>query len=429
MVERDAVSRSYQFLTSCEWANKIFSLQELCDATEWKESTPRAYLSKKWGDWVTKETAGYRVKGLIALSEEEYRRHMSQRQDVSREPTRPTLPEQVERLVLKARQAAVLALDIYNRPGTEFRTEGFVVMMVVAWTAALQAIFERDGLDYLHRDEDGEPVLTDGEPRVWSLKDCLQQHFGPSASPARRNLDFIIGLRNKIEHRYVPAIDAHVTGECQALLLNFDSLISQEFSDYYSITDSLSVPMQTSTLRTTSRNLAMRRLQANHYDEVMEYVESFRSDLPSTVYTDPAYSFRVYLIPKLGNHEASSDLAFEFVKYDPERPEDMKALERHVALIRDRQVPVANPGMHKPGGVAARVSERLGREFSIYHHTRAWQYYEVRASGVDPEQCKTEYCQFDTVHQDYIYTDAWVDFLVEKLSSADGYQRVIDFRP
>ncbi len=158
LVNPDAVSDSYRFLTSCERSSKQFSLEELCDATGWGMATPRTYLSKKWGRWITGDSDGYRVSGLTSLSEAEYKRHMSQRQDVSQEPSRPVLPDQVERLVLKARQAAVLALDIYNRPGTEFRTEGYVVMMVVAWTAALQAIFERDGVDYIHRDESGEPV-------------------------------------------------------------------------------------------------------------------------------------------------------------------------------------------------------------------------------------------------------------------------------
>ena len=354
---------------------------------------------------------------------------MSQVQDVSREPNRPNLPEQVERLVLKAKQAAILAIDIYNRPATEFRTEGYIVMMVVAWTAALQATFEHDGLDYIHHDESGDPLIIDGDSKAWALSECVRQHFGNGNPPARRNLDFIIGLRNKIEHRYVPAIDAHVTGECQALLLNFDHLISTKFGDYYSIADSLSVPMQTSTLRNTSRALAMRQLQASHYDEVMEYVESFRSHLSDAVYSDPSYSFRVYLIPKIGNHESSSDLAFEFVKYDPGNTEDMTALEHHVTLIRDRQVPVANAGKHKPSGVAAKVSEKLGRDFSVNQHTRAWKHYKVRASGIDPEQCEIEYCQFDTVHQDYIYTDAWVNFLVEKLSEPLEYERVTQFRP
>ena len=269
MSRPDAIAESYRFLTTCERESGLFSLEQLCEATGWRPSTPRAYLSKKWVDWVTKESDQYRVSGLAAITKGAYRRHMSQVQDVSREPSRPCLPESVERLVLKARQSAILALDVYNRPATEFRTEGYIVLMVMAWTAALHAIFERDSVDYTHRQENGDAVVIDGDEKAWALSDCLRARFGDGNPPIRRNLDFIIRLRNKIEHRYAPGIDAHVPGECQALLLNFDRLMSEEFGDYYSISDSLSAPLQATTLRDTARTAALRPLQANHYEEVM----------------------------------------------------------------------------------------------------------------------------------------------------------------
>ena len=428
MPRRNKIDESYEFLTSCERESGLFSLVQLCEFTGWRPSTPRAYFSKKWSDWITKEGDQYRVSGLVSITEDEYRRHMSQVQDVSRDPSRPSLPESVERLVVKARQSAILALDVYNRPATEFRTEGYIVLMVVAWTALLHAIFERDSVDYIYRDQNGDPVLIEGDQKALALIDCLRERFGEGNPPVRRNLGFIIGLRNKIEHRYVPGIDARVAGECQALLLNFERLISEEFGGYFSISDSLSVPLQTSTLRDTERTAAIRALQANHYDEVMEYVVDYRRDLPDSVYSDPAYSFRVYLIPKIGNHESSSDISFEFVKYDSKNPQDVIALQRHLTLIRDRQIPVANPGMHKPGGVAKRVAERIDRPFSVDQHTRAWKCYEVRASGDQPDLCATEFCQFDSVHKDYIYTDAWVDLLVQKLSDPAEYKRVTEFR-
>ena len=98
MPRRDQIGKSYLFLTSRERASQPFSLSELCEATGWNISTPRTYLTKKWPRWVAKVGDGYRVSGLIAIGEDEYRRHMSQRQDVSQEPSRPSLLASVERL-------------------------------------------------------------------------------------------------------------------------------------------------------------------------------------------------------------------------------------------------------------------------------------------------------------------------------------------
>ena len=426
MPKQDVIGESYRFLISCERSSKRFAIEELCDVTGWKPSTPRSYLSKKWSEWIEKEDCGYRVSGLTGLSEDEYRQHMSQ---VSVSPEQTTFSDHVERLVQKARQAAILALDIYNRPATQFRTEGYIMQMIVAWTAILHAIFESDGVEYIYKDKLGNPIFIEEEPKLWDITECLRRHFGDGNPPVRRNLEFIIKLRNKIEHRYVPEIDAHVAGECQALLLNFERLISGKFGPDYSITDALSMPLQTSTLRGKARTNAMKSMQVNHYREVMDYIESYRSDLPDSVYADPSYSFRVYLIPKISNHQSSSDVAFEFVKFDPERPAEMEAFEKQITLIKDRPVPVANAGMHKPKTVAKLVSERLARPFSVHNHTQAWKYYKVRESGKAPDKCCIQYCQFDNVHEDYVYTTEWVDFLVHELSDPEEYGRVTRFRP
>ena len=427
MSKRDAVGHSYDLLVAAEHSATPFSLDELLTATGWRRQTPLAYLSKKWSNWVEKRWDGYHVSGVAHLTKDEYRRHMSQVQEKSQEPTRPDLPDNVERLVLKAQQAATLAVDIYNRPATQFRSEGYIVLMVIAWTALFHATFESDGVEYFYRNGKGDPVTRDGDARTWSLGDCLAKHFGNGSPAIRKNLEFITGLRDKIEHRYVPAVDARVSGECQAMLLNFDDLLNQRFGTYYSIGNSLSIPLQTSSLRSTERQTAMRRLQARHYDEVMEYIDQFRTELPESVYSDPKFSFRVYLVPKIGNHQTSSDIAFEFIKYDPSNPKHVD-LQRQISLVKDRQIPVVHAGMHKPGGVAVLVSERLGRPFSIHNHTQAWKVYGVRGPGIQPELCEVKYCQFDTVHGDYVYTEAWVNDLVKRLSEPEEYERVVAFK-
>ena len=52
------------------------------------------------------------------------------------------------RLLARAREAALAALRVYNDPSAGFRTETFIVLMVIAWNALLQGILERLGLDY-----------------------------------------------------------------------------------------------------------------------------------------------------------------------------------------------------------------------------------------------------------------------------------------
>lgn len=106
----------------------------------------------------------------------------------------------------------------------------------------------------------------------------------------------------------------------------------------------------------------------------------------------------------------------------------MQALEHQVALIKERQVQVANQGTYKPSHVAKLVAEGIGQTFKTHHHTLAWKMYGVRKSGENPEGCETKYCQFDQVHNDYIYTQDWVDFLVRKLSDEAEYNRLLVYK-
>jgi len=420
----DNFRKSYDFFCKMENEKKNFSITDIMSFTGWSKSTINTYMSKKWEGLVSKIGNLYFVNGVISYTEEEFIRLMSQKNKLSSDPKKPILSTQIEGLVIKAREAAILSLDIYNRPVTTFRTPGFIVMIVIAWTSLLHAIFERKGIDYIYRDSDGEPILIDGDEKAWELGTCLNNYYGKNHRPEKENLMFLIGLRNKIEHRYVPDIDLKVSGECQSALLNFDELITEEFGDYYSVKETLAVPLQTSSLKQTFQIEAMKKFQSKQYDKIKEYIDTFRSQLADEVFQDPKYSFRAFLVPKIGNHLSSSDMAIEFVKYDPNNHKDMETI-KNVALIKERHVPVVNPGKYKPSDVVRLVTEKLGVRFTMHNHTQAWNYYKVRSSLKKPESCKEKFCQYDVVHQDYIYTKEWVDFLVNKLSDDDEYKKLI----
>ena len=57
----------------------------------------------------------------------------------------------------------------------------------------------------------------------------MANFWGSTDHAVRKNLEFFGQLRNKIEHRFAPAIDPHVAGECQAMILNFDEQLVREF--------------------------------------------------------------------------------------------------------------------------------------------------------------------------------------------------------
>lgn len=162
----------------------------------------------------------------------------------------PRLPTEVVLNIRKAREAAVLAVETYNRPATAFRSAGYIVLMVVAFTALFHAIFLRKRIRPYHRRRGSRRYeRIEGDYKTWELAECLRQHYADQNTPARKNLEFFIGLRNKIEHRFLPELDTEIFGECQALLMNFEELLAAEFGSKHTLIGGL--PLRAPVLENT----------------------------------------------------------------------------------------------------------------------------------------------------------------------------------
>lgn len=252
------------------------------------------------------------------------------------------LPRDVKIHLEKATDSALLAVEVYNKPATKFRSGGFIVLMCIAWTSLFHAIFLRRKQKPFYKLPNGRYQRVDGDYKAWELSHCLEQYFGGDASPVRENLRFMVGLRNKIEHRSMPELDVRIFGECQACLFNFEDLLIEEFGPKYGMNESLALALQFSHLRDASQSKSVAALQKPLQKNVAEYVETFRSSLSSELFHDMQFSYRVFLIQKIANHANQADVAVEFVKYDPAKPEEMAQYEKVAALIKPQVAQVAN---------------------------------------------------------------------------------------
>jgi hypothetical protein len=315
-------------------------------------------------------------------------------------PTR--LPLEAAANLKKAREAALMAVDIYNRPGAGFRSANYIVLMIIAWTAMFHAIFSKRKIKPFYRKKNSRRFeRIDGDYRTWELSECLQQYFKEKNPPQRKNLEFLITLRNKIEHRFLPELDATVFGECQAMLLNFEAMLCETFGDRYALSASLAFALQFSKTTTATQQKAMRESGKQYFQSIRKYVEKFRSSLSDDVVSDQAYSFKVFLIPKVGSQAKSSDIAVEFVRYDPSKPDEMKQYERVVAMIKPKQVSVANLGGLRAGEVVKAVASQIGQKFTFNSHAACWKHFNTRPSksATDPTACDNRYCYYDIVER------------------------------
>ncbi len=412
MKKFEKVDLAYEFLIEKEKLGESFNIQQLADVTGWKPQSCRTYLSKRWHQYVSKDGLQFTSSGILFLSKEEFHAVHSQKlQQVSDFSTKGVL-------LHKSKEFALLAVSIHNNPYTEFKTYGFIINIIIAYTSLFHAIFEKRGSNYIHLNDDGTPVMIDGEEKPWELSKCCDEYWPGVEAVEKFNLKFLIGLRNKIEHRSLPAIDLAVNGECQSALNNFENIMVSEFGDEHALTTSLAIAMQLTHISQQSQIEALKQLQKNNYRVVREYMESYRNDLGDEIIESQKYRIRAFLIPKLGNHAKSSDLAIEFINVNKLSIEQLANYEQGVAFMKG----IESPFKLRPTKVVEIVSSSIDG-FNMTLHTKCWKFYNARPREMN-QNFKSEYAGYVEGFDGYLYSQQWATFLINSLKDEQELLKV-----
>jgi hypothetical protein len=319
-----------------------------------------------------------------------------------------------------------LAVDLYNRVGQERQLEAFVVHMTLGWLKLLQARYLKDGKQRaLYHLKNGRRQRTkDGDWLMKPLSELMKESF-KSADPIRLNVEFFVGLRHKIEHRFDQDVAALVAGKTQALVLNYEKEIEKHFGAGECLGNELRLPIFVSSI-TDDAVEAIKRVRARVPRSVLEYVQDADAAVDPEAAADNAYDFRLYLIPHTGP-PSEADAAMTFVRLEDLDAEQRAQVDAAMMIIREKQVPVSNFGSLLPNQVVSRVSEEARLAFNMSDHTRCWQFFEVRpqANDPNPERTKPQFCRWDAAFERWVYTEAWVAYLIRKLGDEDLHTKIL----
>ena len=87
-----------------------------------------------------------------------------------------------DKLIEKAKECFVMAIEIYNKPTIKYRVEGFSMFICNAWELMLKAyLIKRDAMNSIY--------FKDNPGRTISLDGCLRKIFTNEKTPVRRNLE------------------------------------------------------------------------------------------------------------------------------------------------------------------------------------------------------------------------------------------------
>ncbi len=318
--------------------------------------------------------------------------------------------------------SALLAVEIYNKPRTAFRREGYISLMMIAWNKLLHAYFNHKiGDKYYYKEKNGRYKLVDGDKKAWELKTSVKKYQQLSDKPLtasiEANLRFFLLLRNKIEHRHISRleIDNILFGEYQALLYNYEDLLTELFGEEFSLNENLSFSLQFSKIRTDQQKQANKEILSKDVVDIKNFVDNYRLSLTDDVYSSQEYSVKLVQIPKITNTNRN-DLAVEFVNWSDLSDQDKKNYEKVTAIIKDKVVKVeaANVGKLKATDVIDEVNKCIKNKINQFDHKCLYNVFSVRPMGnksQNPFDTNTSFCLYDEVHNDYVYFSSWPQFI------------------
>jgi hypothetical protein len=229
-----------------------------------------------------------------------------------------------DELLIKARETMIAAVHTFNGAGLTFRSEIFIVTVVIAWTYLLHAWFKREGIEYRYV-TDGEVHKTkEGADKYLELGACLRHANSPVDAGAKRNLEFLLDVRHEIERRSTSRIDDHLSAKLQAACLNFNDAIKGWFGIQYGLEKRFSIALQFVTFDPSQR-AALKRA-SNLPANIETSIDSFEQTLTDEEYGDPAYRYRVAFVPIVKQRESAADTAIQFFKAGSDEAEAINAV-------------------------------------------------------------------------------------------------------
>jgi hypothetical protein len=312
-----------------------------------------------------------------------------------------------ERLI-RAREAMILAVQVFNSAGLKFKTEVFTVLANVAWTYLMHEYYSRK-LSMKIVNEQGQSM---------ALSEMIARTDCPLQDGVKKNLNALKVLRDEVEHHLLGKADVKWLGIFQACCLNFDQTMCQLFGDKLSLSSDLSFALQFARMNLDQVT------QINKYElpEHITAVDSLITEgMTAEQLNDTHFQFQVvYTLtaaPKSKSH-------IQFVN-----PDSAEGKEIHNVLSKKIIADELYP--YKPNKVLKLVVAKTKIGFTSHNHQQAIRKYKVRPKNgsSQPENTDKVYCIYHAAHKDYTYSAAWVEKLAEAVMNVGEFAAIKALKP
>ncbi len=221
-----------------------------------------------------------------------------------------TLSNLISKLLEKAQEAFILAIEIYNKPTIKYRVEGFAFFICNAWELMLKAnLLKIKGNDSIY--------YKDKPDRTISLEQCIKLIFTNDKDPLRLNLEKIIELRNTSTHFITEEYEMVYVPLFQACIFNF----YEKMNLFHNIDVTKQVSINFLNLVVQEKALNENEIKAKYSDKIAMRLINSNLKMQSLANNNPRFAIAVnhyYYITK------QKDKATDIIAID--KNADTKAL-------------------------------------------------------------------------------------------------------
>lgn len=314
--------------------------------------------------------------------------------------------EVADRLIDKAKEAFIMAIEIYNKPSIRYRLEGFSFFICNAWELMLKA--------HLVKTKGESAIYYPDKPnRTISLENCVQRIFTNAKSPLRMNLLKIIDLRNTSTHFITEEYEMVYVPLLQACVFNF----VEKMREFHSVDMTEIIPENFITLSVRIKALTETDIRGKYTAPVSEHLINIQQALqPMIAENNSSFAIRIehqYFQTKDRNGATDT---FHIAKDGEQGARIIKKLidpnESHkynakscIKEINQRLKKARIQMLYH--GEASYKGEPV--EMSMYHFGNFVNYYGLKGNE--------RYCYIHRVYSQpqYTYSIQTIDFIVDEI--------------
>lgn len=334
----------------------------------------------------------------------------------------------------EARRQALVAIDFYNRPGDRRSFSDFIVHIHLAWQNLLHADRMRRKAEIFYRESGGRRLFKrnpDGSKKTWDLTQRLKHEFKDN-DPIRVNVEFFVGLRNHVEHRFQDSVLVATAAEAHACIINFEAELVRRFGSRETLGSELKFPVFVQSL-SPSRYEEQRNLRRGLPAAVSSFITEFQVGLPDEVRSDERFAYRLLLLPMKGP-KTEADLALNFVRQEDLSEEELQALlgQEGSVIVAEKYREAVHGDEMLPKAAAAAVEERIPFKFSVNDFTvlrKVWQIGPAKSGAKEQLPKSDGYCVYSPAFKQFVYRPKLVEQIASAVDTAEKYQALLGRTP